>query len=86
MAKSLSLKVIAEGVEDEAQMSSLREHRCDEIQGYYLSKPNTASEVADKFLSAPTQAWQRYRTSLPPPVHRKSRSTVVNLGSWRMHS
>lgn len=55
MAKSLGLKVIAEGVETEAQMSFLREHRCDEIQGYYLSKPITATEVADKLLCAPAQ-------------------------------
>jgi EAL domain-containing protein (putative c-di-GMP-specific phosphodiesterase class I) len=55
MAKSLGLKVIAEGVETEAQMSFLREHRCDEIQGYYFSKPITATEVADKLLCAPAQ-------------------------------
>jgi diguanylate cyclase (GGDEF)-like protein/PAS domain S-box-containing protein len=48
MAKSLRLKVIAEGVEDEAQMSFLREHQCDEIQGYYFSKPLTSDKVADK--------------------------------------
>jgi len=39
MARSLNLKVIAEGVEDEAQMSFLQAHHCDEIQGYYFSKP-----------------------------------------------
>jgi len=48
MAKSLKLKVIAEGVEDEAQMSFLRAHQCDEIQGYYFSKPLAVDKVADK--------------------------------------
>jgi len=48
MAKNLNLKVIAEGVEDEAQMSFLRAHQCDEIQGYYFSKPLTVDKVADK--------------------------------------
>jgi EAL domain-containing protein (putative c-di-GMP-specific phosphodiesterase class I) len=48
MAKSLNLKVIAEGVEDEAQMSFLRAHQCDEIQGYYFSKPLAVDRVADK--------------------------------------
>jgi diguanylate cyclase (GGDEF)-like protein/PAS domain S-box-containing protein len=48
MAKSLNLKVIAEGVEDEAQMSFLRAHHCDEIQGYYFSRPLAVDKVADK--------------------------------------
>ena len=48
MAKSLSLKVIAEGVENEAQMSFLRALRCDEIQGYYFSKPLTVDEVSTR--------------------------------------
>jgi diguanylate cyclase (GGDEF)-like protein/PAS domain S-box-containing protein len=48
MAKSLNIKVIAEGVENEEQMAFLRAHQCDEIQGYYLSKPLAADKVADK--------------------------------------
>jgi diguanylate cyclase (GGDEF)-like protein/PAS domain S-box-containing protein len=52
LAKSLNLKVIAEGVENEAQMSFLRKHHCDEIQGYYFSKPVTPAEIADKLLLA----------------------------------
>jgi diguanylate cyclase (GGDEF)-like protein len=46
MAKRLNLRVTAEGVEDEAQLSFLREHECDEYQGYYFSRPLTADNVA----------------------------------------
>jgi len=55
MAKSLRLKVIAEGVENEAQLSFLRSHQCDEIQGYYFCKPVIAAEVGEKLLCAPTR-------------------------------
>jgi diguanylate cyclase (GGDEF)-like protein/PAS domain S-box-containing protein len=48
LGRSLNLKVIAEGVETEEQMSFLREHQCDEIQGYYFSKPLTTAETVDK--------------------------------------
>jgi EAL domain-containing protein (putative c-di-GMP-specific phosphodiesterase class I) len=48
MAGSVNLKVIAEGVETEAQMSFLRRHHCGEIQGYYFSKPLAVGKVADK--------------------------------------
>jgi diguanylate cyclase (GGDEF)-like protein/PAS domain S-box-containing protein len=46
LAKSLNIKVIAEGVENEAQMFFLQEHRCDEIQGHYFSKPVSADGAA----------------------------------------
>ncbi|HTD29214.1 MAG TPA: EAL domain-containing protein, partial [Xanthomonadaceae bacterium] len=39
MAHSLGLTVIAEGVETKEQLDFLREHSCDEIQGYWLSQP-----------------------------------------------
>ncbi|MBA6382996.1 EAL domain-containing protein [Colwellia sp. BRX10-6] len=39
MAKSLGLKVVAEGVEDLAQCQLLTKHQCDYIQGYFFSRP-----------------------------------------------
>jgi diguanylate cyclase (GGDEF)-like protein/PAS domain S-box-containing protein len=63
MAKSLNLKVIAEGVEDEAQMSFLRAHQCDEIQGYYFSKPLAVDKVADKLRGNNPEAIVRAQAS-----------------------
>jgi diguanylate cyclase (GGDEF)-like protein/PAS domain S-box-containing protein len=39
MAHSLGLRVVAEGVEMEGQLRFLRKHSCDELQGYYFSRP-----------------------------------------------
>jgi diguanylate cyclase (GGDEF)-like protein/PAS domain S-box-containing protein len=46
MARELKLKVIAEGVETDAQLELLRNYRCDQAQGYLISKPISASELA----------------------------------------
>lgn len=46
MGKTLSLTVVAEGVETSEQEQYLRDHNCDEMQGYHFSKPITAAELA----------------------------------------
>lgn len=45
MAHSLGLRVIAEGVETRSQFDVLQALDCDEIQGFYFSKPVPASEI-----------------------------------------
>jgi len=45
MAHSLKLRVIAEGVETRPQLEYLRRNRCDEIQGYFFSRPLAAPEM-----------------------------------------
>lgn len=45
MAHKLGIQVVAEGVETEMQMNFLRHHQCDEIQGYYYSKPLSVDEI-----------------------------------------
>jgi len=45
MAHRLGLRVVAEGVETEAQLEHLRHLQCDEVQGFLLSKPVTGEEA-----------------------------------------
>jgi diguanylate cyclase (GGDEF)-like protein/PAS domain S-box-containing protein len=49
MGKTLSLTVVAEGVETKEQEQFLRERACDEMQGYYFSRP-TPPEEFEKLL------------------------------------
>jgi diguanylate cyclase (GGDEF)-like protein/PAS domain S-box-containing protein len=48
MAQSLSLRVVAEGVENSDQLHSLSQLGCDEVQGYYLAMPMHAEALAEK--------------------------------------
>jgi EAL domain-containing protein (putative c-di-GMP-specific phosphodiesterase class I) len=52
LAHALKLKVVAEGVETEAQARLLRELDCDEMQGYLFSRPVPAAIFEGKFLNS----------------------------------
>jgi len=45
MAHALGLRVVAEGVECMSQMELLRQLGCDEVQGYFVSRPLPAEEI-----------------------------------------
>lgn len=45
MAHNLNLRAIAEGIETEGQLSYLRAQGCDEMQGYYFSRPVPAADM-----------------------------------------
>lgn len=47
MGKSLGLEVVAEGVEDETQVSFLKGLGCETLQGFYFSRPEPADVIAD---------------------------------------
>ena len=53
MGKALGMTVIAEGVETTEQEAFLRNHACDEMQGFLFSEPVPPQQLADLLRSAP---------------------------------
>jgi diguanylate cyclase (GGDEF)-like protein len=70
MAHSLKLKVVAEGVETDSQLAFLAANRCDEMQGYFFSKPLPAEEVTDLLRSG-------RRLDVALPAGRPPRRTLL---------
>lgn len=54
MAKNLNLEVLAEGVETVEQLNFLKKHECDDVQGFYFSKPLTKNEI-EIYFNDPSQ-------------------------------
>ena len=53
MGKALGMTVVAEGVETKEQETFLRNHACDEMQGFLFSKPLPPQELASLLRAAP---------------------------------
>ena len=52
LAHGLGFRVVAEGIESEAQLHALRELGCDEAQGFHLGRPMSGERIASEFLAA----------------------------------
>ena len=70
MGKALGMTIVAEGVETAAQEGFLRDHACDEMQGFLFSKPLLPEQMAlmlrPNFLAAPPLAPMSFETSDAP--------------------
>jgi diguanylate cyclase (GGDEF)-like protein/PAS domain S-box-containing protein len=75
MARSLNLEVIAEGVETAGQLAYLLRQGCDQVQGFLISRPLPAVELA---------GIMRARTLLPPgsPATVDSRTTILLVSAY----
>lgn len=54
MGKTLAVTVVAEGVETQEQATFLRESRCDEVQGFFYDKPESAESKFSGPVDSPT--------------------------------
>lgn len=64
MAHSLRLEVVAEGVETPAQLECLQRHRCDQIQGYFFSRPLALPEIEQLMLQKKPESTRAFDLAL----------------------
>ena len=67
MARSLKLRVVAEGVETAEELAFLRAHQCDEAQGHYFSRP-----------VLPRQFARLLRTGIPEPATSRNQHAAFD--------
>jgi diguanylate cyclase (GGDEF)-like protein/PAS domain S-box-containing protein len=72
MSHTLGLKVVAEGVETSSQLAFLSSHGCDQMQGYYFSRPVPAAEVTEMLC-------ENRRLERPPSDPRSGERTLLLL-------
>ena len=76
LARSLSLLTVAEGVETQEQYSLLQGLGCDQVQGYYISRPRPVDEAVMLTRTSPT--WHLPFTTAP-----RQRDASVDVTSGR---
>ncbi len=71
MARNLDMRVVAEGVETLAELAFLKDHHCDEAQGYYFSRPVPPQQFAKLLELGPS-------IGLPLPASNPPASALPN--------
>lgn len=79
MAHKLKLRVVAEGVETSEQMAFLRAQGCNEIQGYLLSRPLPAAELASMLRQPPLTAYTESQNEERRPQVSQARTQENSL-------
>jgi diguanylate cyclase (GGDEF)-like protein len=78
LAHGMDLKVVAEGVEDEATMHRIAALGCEQAQGYFLSKPLANADMLDWLQNFEARSYRdrrgRQRTFLRPPATQQGRT------------
>jgi len=75
LAHNLKLKVVAEGVETEAQMNFLRSHGCDEMQGYLFARPLSVESCTRLLME------RRRMHFVKPRIASQSTGRIFDLAS-----
>jgi predicted signal transduction protein with EAL and GGDEF domain len=76
MARAMRICSVAEGIEDAATLEMIRAVGCDEIQGFYISKPLTAGDF-EQWLNAGGAAALRLREALDLDAELQEDDTVA---------
>lgn len=73
MALSLGLEVVTEGVENVEQEQILKDHYCNEAQGYYYDRPMPADELSQRFMTSQILL-EEFDCNLPPAANLPAKS------------
>lgn len=61
LGRGLNLNVVAEGVETKAQLDCLRALQCEEMQGYYFSRPLSVNNVTKLLQNCALKSQSRWK-------------------------
>ena len=67
MGRSLKLRVVAEGVETQKELAFLQDHGCDDVQGYYFSRPVPAQGFGSLLATVPEnppESWALHNSAV----------------------